>query len=237
MIIAALLLALSPAESLHALIDRDWAFSLRESPEMATYAGVHDYDDRLERVDEETQQRRLRESTQRAAELRAIPLAGLAHADQVNAQVLAEELRARISHLQLRQYLFTIQGDESFYSNLSLLPRIQPLHDVADYERYLRRLRDIPRFFDENLALMRAGLASGMTPPQVILKGRDRSASQHAVSDVRKSVFYKPFEQLPSTMAPAEGVRLRAAGEAAIREAVVPAYAKVASFLANEYIP
>ena len=131
MIVAALLLALGPAESLHALIDRDWAWRMAESPQFATTAGVHDFDDRLEKVDEATQQRRLRELKQRAVELQAIPRDALQRLEQVNAEVLAEELRARISNLEVHQYLITIQGDESFYSNLSLLPRNQPLRDAA----------------------------------------------------------------------------------------------------------
>ncbi|HEX4384492.1 MAG TPA: DUF885 domain-containing protein [Myxococcales bacterium] len=235
--ILALLLAMTPADSLHALIDRDWASRLAESPQRATYAGVHEYDDRLGQVDEASQQRRLVELKQRFAELQAIPRGGLPRADQVNAEVLAEELRARIAHIEVKQYLITIQGDESFYSNLSQLPRNQPLHDVAEYEKYLKRLRDIPRYFDENLALMRTGLKLGMTSPQVILKGRDQAARMHAVNDVHQSVFYKPFEKIPAAIPAAEAARLRAAGEAAIREAVVPAYAKVAKFIAEEYIP
>jgi uncharacterized protein (DUF885 family) len=236
-VILALLLAMTPADSLHALIDRDWASRLAESPQRATYAGVHEYDDRLGQVDEASQQRRLVELKQRFAELQAIPRGGLPRADQVNAEVLAEELRARIAHIEVKQYLITIQGDESFYSNLSQLPRNQPLHDVAEYEKYLKRLRDIPRYFDENLALMRTGLKLGMTSPQVILKGRDQAARMHAVNDVHQSVFYKPFEKIPAAIPAAEAARLRAAGEAAIREAVVPAYAKVAKFIAEEYIP
>jgi uncharacterized protein (DUF885 family) len=237
MIMALLLIAATPAESLHALIDRDWTWRLAESPQLATYAGVHDYDDRLGHVDEATQARHLQELKQRFTELQAIPRDGLNRPDQVNAEVLAEELRARIAHLEVKQYLITIQGDESFYSNLAQLPRNQPLHDVEEYEKYLKRLRDIPRYFDEHIALMRTGLKLGMTSPQVILKGRDQAARMHAVADVHQSVFYQPFDKIPSTIPAAEAARLRAAGEAAIREAVVPAYAKVAKFIAEEYIP
>jgi uncharacterized protein (DUF885 family) len=227
----------NPEQALRAVIDRNWAFRLTEYPQFATAAGVHDFDDRLGRVDEASEERRLREFQDQERALASIPRAGLSRQSRVNAAVLAEELRAGISRIALRQYLFTIQGDESFYSNLALLPRNQPLHDAAEYERYIARLRDIPRYFDENVGLMRKGLALGMTPPQVILKGRDRAAAAHAVQDVHRSVFWAPFEHLPSAMRPDEVRKLRAEGEAALREAVVPAYAKLARFLADEYIP
>ena len=233
----ALLLAVTPADSLHSLIDRDWAYRMAESPQFATYSGVHDQDDKLGHVDEASQQRRLKQLKQFSAELQAIPKGELLRPDQVNAEVLAEELRARIEHLEMRQYLITIQGDESFYSGLSHMPRSQPLNNAVEYDRYIKRLREVPRLFDENLELMRVGLKLGMTPPQVILKGREKAALQHVVSDPHKSVFYAPFDKMPAAISPADAARLRAAGEAAIREAVVPAYAKVARFLTEEYIP
>jgi uncharacterized protein (DUF885 family) len=241
----------TPTQSLHDLIERDWTWRLQESPQFATSVGVHDFDDRLGRVDEATQQRRLKELRARAQELAAIPRQGLSRQDQVNAEVLAEELRARISRLERRQYLFTIQGDESFYSGLSQMPRHQPLHDAAEYEKYVKRLRDVPRFFDEHIALMREGLKAGLTPPQIILKGRDAAARMHAepgeqvgahpqrpaIIDLHASVFWAPFEHPPKTMSAADVQRLREEGEAAIRDAVIPAYATLARFLADEYIP
>jgi len=228
----------SPAAALQSLLERDWAWRMAEYPLFATGAGVHTYDDRLGRSDIATQERRLRELRERARELSAIARSGLSRTDQVNAEVLAEELRASISRLERRQYLLTIQGDESFYSSLSLLPRNQPLHDAEEYEKYLKRLRDIPRYFDEHIALMREGLKIGKTSPQVILKGRDAAARMHAEpKTVYDSVFWKPFERMPKTIPEADRRRLAHEGEVALRESVIPAYAQLAKFLAGEYIP
>lgn len=227
-----------PAAALQALLQRDWAWRMAEYPLFATSAGVHTFDDRLGRSDIPTQERRLRDLRARAQELSAIPRARLSRTDQVNAEVFAEELRASISRLERRQYLLTIQGDESFYSNLSLLPRNQPLHDAHEYENYLKRLRDIPRYFDEHVALMREGLKAGKTSPQVILKGRDAAARAHAEpKTLHDSVFFQPFERMPKTMSADDQRRLAREGEAAIREAVIPAYARLATFLEDEYIP
>ncbi|HEY2028169.1 MAG TPA: DUF885 family protein [Myxococcales bacterium] len=228
----------SAAAALQSLIERDWAWRMAEYPLFATSAGVHTFDDRLGRSDIPTQERRLRDLHVRSQELAAIPRDGLSRTDQVNAEVLAEELRTNISRLERRQYLLTIQGDESFYSSLSLLPRNQPLHDAQEYEKYISRLRDIPRFFDEHVALMREGLKTGKTSPQVILKGRDTAARMHAEpKSLHDSVFWKPFERMPKTIAQADQRRLAQEGEAAIRDAVIPAYARLAKFLADEYIP
>ncbi len=228
----------SPAEAFRALVDREWTWRLREFPQLASSAGVRDYDDRLEHVDAATQAQHLEHWRGVARELEAIPRAALSAADRVSASVLAEEVRARATAIEMRAYLMPLNGDSGFFIDLAQLPAGQALFDARDYERYIARLRDVPRYFDENLALLREGLASGVTVPQVVLRGRDAAARAHAdVADPRKSVFYAPFAAMPAAIPADQAARLRADGLAAVRDAVIPAYAKVARFLADTYIP
>ena len=228
----------APAGALHALIARDWAWRLDQFPQLATSVGAHDRDDRLEHVDLATQQQQLAFLRAEARELDGLLQAPLPPADRIDALVLAEQLRAQVAASELRTYLMPVSGDSSFYSDLPQLPRGHLFRDVADYERYLHRLGEIPRYFDEELELMREGLRTGITAPRVVLAGRDAAARVHAeVKDPAKSVFYAPFEKLPGTIAAADAARLRAAGLAVIKTAVIPAYAKVAAFLSTTYIP
>src|SRR5205823_6590697 len=133
--------------------------------------------------------------TRRPAGHPAIP------ADRVSAAVLAEEIRARIAAIERRDYLMPLNGDSGFYLDVADLPRAHAFRTAADYERYLARLRDLPRYFDENLALLRDGLVQGITIPQVVLAGRDAAARAHAeIGDPTRSAFYAPFAQLPSSI-------------------------------------
>jgi uncharacterized protein (DUF885 family) len=227
----------APADALRTLVDREWAWRLREFPQLATAAGVTDYDDRLERVDAATQAAHLDHWRAVARDLAAIPRASLSAADRVTAAVLAEEVRARAAAVEVRAYLMPLNGDSGFFIDIAQLPRAHGLPSVDAYERYIRRLRDVPRYFDENIALLREGLATGMTVPQVVLRGRDGAARAHAVAAPEASAFYAPFLAMPSAIPAADAARLRADGLAAVRDAVIPAYAKVARFLAETYIP
>ena len=230
--------ARSSTGAFHALVDREWAWRLHEFPQLASRVGVREADDRLDHVDAATQLRHLEHWRAVAAEIDALQPTRLPDADRVTAAVLAEQIRARISSIEHRAYLMPINGDSGFYLGIANLPRAHAFRTVVDYERYIARLRDLPRYFDENLALMREGLARGITVPQVVLAGRDRAARVHAdVADATKSVFYAPFAQLPSTIPAATADRLRAQARAAIEQAVIPAYAKVARFMAETYIP
>jgi uncharacterized protein (DUF885 family) len=223
---------------LQALVDREWAWRMQEFPLLASRSGVHEADDRLDHVDAATQQRHLAHWRATAAELAALRPDGLSAADRVTAAVLAEQIHERISAIEHRMYLMPVNGDSGFYAGIANLPRARDLRTAVDAERYIARLRDVPRYFDENIALMREGLAQGLTVPAVILAGRDGAARVHGdVTDPTRSVFYAPLTKLPDTIPAATADRLRAEGRAAIEQAVIPAYAKVARFLAETYIP
>jgi uncharacterized protein (DUF885 family) len=98
-------------------------------------------------------------------------------------------------------------------------------------------MRDIPRYFDEQIANMRGGLARGFSVPRATLNGRDTSVANFIVDGPEKSSFYKPFESMPSTIPAAEQAQLRAEGKAAIEQSVLPAYAKLLAFIRDEYFP
>lgn len=220
------------------LIDREWAWRLQQFPQLASYVGVREADDRLGHVDVATQNEHLAHWRALAAELAALAPATLSPADRVNAAVLAEDVRARTASIEHRTYLMPLNGDSGFYLDVADLPRAHQFRTAVDYERYLAQLRDVPRYFDENLALMREGLERGITVPRIVLTGRDAAARSHAeVADPTDSSFYTPFKQLPAGIPEATATRLRAEARTVIAEAVKPAYAKVARFLAETYIP
>jgi uncharacterized protein (DUF885 family) len=125
-------------------------------------------------------------------------------------------------------------SDSSFWTYLDAQ---QPFGTAAEYRRYIGRMRDIPRYFDEQIANMRSGLARGFSVPRATLNGRDASVALFANATVEQSSFYKPFLDLPSTIPPGEQEALRAEARAAIGQSVLPAYRKLLGFMRDEYVP
>ena len=233
----ALAAAPAPADAFRALVDREWQWRLREDPLFATAVGEHDYDDRLPSAAADDQERHDRETRQFLAELDAIPRAELAARERVDYDIFRNQLQERIDSFRFNEWWVPLNADSGFHSDFAQLPENVPLQTVADYDHYLARLTAFPRYMQEQIAALRAGLQHGVTVPRVTLKGVETSIQPHVVQDATKSVFWAPFAHFPPAFTAADRERLAEAGRRAILEGVAPAYASFLEFMTKEYVP
>src|SRR3546814_8828797 len=71
-------------------------------------------------------------------------------------------------------------------------------------------LRDMPRYFDQQMVNMRAGLKRGFTPSQIMLKGRDIGVAEVVeAKSPEESPFYAPFREWPASISPELRAALR----------------------------
>jgi uncharacterized protein (DUF885 family) len=227
----------APDARLHDLFAREWAARLSEDPLLATSVGVHDHDHRLPSVSEADQRRRAQAASGFLAELGAIDRARLSAPDRVHAAIFESQLRDGIASIEFAEYQVPFNADSGFFSDFARLPDTVPLDSLRGYESFLSRLRAWPAYVDQQIANMRAGLARGMSLPRAVLPGIDEVIGAHVVQDPEKSLFWAPFRSIPAAVPSSEHERLRQAGRAAIREAVVPGYAKLLQFFKTEYLP
>lgn len=225
------------AARFQALLEKEWTVRLAESPLLATYVGVHTSDDRLGDDSEEGFARRERETRAFLEALSKVDRAALPPTDQVSYDLFGAELADRLDARKFGEEQLLLNADSGFHTALARLPEEVPLATVQDYDNYLARLRQFPRVFDESIALMRRGLARGMTPPRVAIAGVDATAAAHAVATPEESDLFKPFADFPATFAAADRDRLLAAGRQAVEEAVLPSYRRFRDFLRDEYLP
>ena len=229
--------ATGPLAQLHALFDREWKWRLQQSPELASSVGVHDYDDRLSDVSMEAIARGVEETKGFLAELAKVERGALPAEEQASYDIFERQLRDRVESFGFGEQYLTLNADSGFYSGFPLIWQSMPFQSVKEYESYLARLRAFPRYMDQNIALMREGLRTSMTVPKATLVGIETSLATLVVDDPEKSSLWTPFTRIPSQLPAAERDRLQAAGRAAIRDAVTPAYAKFFDFMTKEYVP
>ena len=210
----------------------------------AQFPGMDDEDqqasphaDRLPAVDAKSQAARLGYWNDVLRKLAAIPVKDLSVENRVNYEVYKPQIENLAAELHFRGYEMPFNSDSQFWSDLGFMSNLH-LKNAKEVQNYIARLNDVPRYFDENIVNMRAGLKRGFSVPRDVLGGRDVSISTFInIKTPQDSDFYKPFKQLPGSIASGEQEKLRTDCAKAIRERVIPAYAKLLKFFRDDYVP
>ena len=183
------------------------------------------------------QQQKLAYLEQVSAKLAGIAPNSLSAPAQVDYAVYKTQIDALIASLRFRDYEKPLTADSAFWSDLAGTSR-RTFRTEADYRNYLSQMSEMPRYFTQQIANMRAGLKRGFTPPRVTLDGRDGSvASVVDPTTAEENPYYAPFKAMPASIPAPVQAELRAAGVAAIRDGVVPAHRALLAFLRDDYIP
>ncbi|MDN5782372.1 MAG: DUF885 family protein, partial [Luteimonas sp.] len=225
-------------DAFRAIYEKEWAWREQE------FGIAGDEDDeggadlpRLPDIGPAAQQRRLAVWDGVLAQLRAVDPAALSPAEEVNYAVYLPQVQNLAAGLRFHDYEMPFNADSSFWSNLAFMAR-RPMRDAQAYRNYIGRLADVPRYFDQQVDNMRAGLARGFSVPKAVLAGRDVSIANVAkLDDPEQSAFWKPFEKMPASIPAAEQEQLRAAARAAISDQLIPAYGRLLAFFRSDYMP
>ncbi|SMQ74493.1 Uncharacterized conserved protein, DUF885 familyt [Altererythrobacter xiamenensis] len=227
-------MAESEGEKLSELTERYYDYQVEQSGRIEEANGSTSAGARLSSVTPEAQIARAQYAKEMLEALAAIDRNALTERERIDAAVFETLLQEEIGDARFREWEMPFDSDNNFWSYLAAT---RPLQTVEDYERYISRMRDLPRYFDENIANARSGLARGFSVPRVTLEGRDASLVAYVVDDPEESPFWGAFKRMPERFSQADADRLQAAGRAAIADAVTPAYRELLTFFRDEYLP
>ncbi|WP_313319458.1 DUF885 family protein [Stenotrophomonas sp.] len=220
-----------------AIYEKEWAWRQTGGGEASEDSDAPASSTKLPDVSAAAQQARLKVWDDVLAQLEAIDPAKLSAENQVNYAIYKYQVESLAEEVRLRSYEMPFNSDSSFWSNLSFMAR-REMKTARDYRNYIARLNDVPRYFDQQMVNMRAGLARGFSVPRAVLEGRDVSISTVAeLKDPTESPLYEPLKKLPNSIPAPEQAKLQAEAKQAINGSVVPAFGKLLTFYREEYVP
>jgi uncharacterized protein (DUF885 family) len=191
--------------------------------------------DHLPKVDPASQAMRLQKWQEVLQQMDAIPRTELSAAEQINFDIYRPQIQALIADQQFREFEMPANSDTTFWTDIGYTARRQ-YRRVQDYRNWIGQMKDLPRYFHEQMDEMRAGLKRGFTPPRVTLEGRDASITAVTDATPEASLFYTPFKDMPG-IPEADKKNLRDEALSTIRDTVQPAYRELLTFFRTEYIP
>ena len=221
-------------EQVMALADEYYDFNLAEYGMTETESGSTRWGDALWSVTPDAHRARATRYAALLERLEVIESSALSEEAQTNALVLRTLLENDIGDARFSEWEMPFDSDSNFWS---YLVGSSGFATVEDYENYIGRMRDLPRYFGEHMANAEAGLARGFSVPRVTLEGRDASIAAYVVDFPEMSPFWAPFDLMPDRFSDEDKKRLKEAGKAAIGHSVTPAYRELLEFFRETYLP
>ena len=222
---------------LHQLFAQDWAYNMREYPEVATSVGYPGQNARWTDNSLEAIARRKRELNNPLAALQAIDRAKLNLNDQLNYDLFRRNATDALEESRFPGELMPITQLNGVQQDVPNTIAQMPAGSVREYEDILARLRAVPVLVNQTIVLLQRGLATGLTPPRVTLRDVPSQAQDLVVDDPLTSPLLSAFTHFPAEVPAADQQRLRSAAIAAYRDSVAPVFRKLSVFLRDKYVP
>jgi len=170
------------------------------------------------------------------SELSQINTGSLSFDDFISWELLRFNLQNDIKLFEFKEYLIPIDSEGGFHTGLLYKTGLD-LNSKESVEKYFLFLNDIPRYFDEQIVLMRRGIKTGIVPSIKAFQNFSITYEPHITEKAVKSKFFEPFISKPESFSKREWKKIREKGIEHIHRYVTPSYKKLKDFFENEYFP
>ncbi|MEM7277339.1 MAG: DUF885 domain-containing protein [Pseudomonadota bacterium] len=223
-------------DKLMRLIDDHWQYALQENPILATSAGINSSNNRLPGVSQQDEARRLERERGFLNRLGDINKDELSKNNQVNYDLFAWVVSLSVTDYELGSSRIPFNSFSGFFTSALSASDGVAMESVADYEAYIARLNDFPRYFSENVENMRAGIRAGFVMPKIVIEGIQPTVAAQISKDPTESRLYKPFLAMNKKLPTKDAKRLQKLAKKAISESVNSALKDFSDFLRGDYM-
>ena len=168
-------------------------------------------------------------------QLESVNIEKLSEDSQISYNLLNFVLNETIVKYKFKTHWNPILSDGGFH--LSLTFRVRPLTDKKSAIKYLKLLKAIPDYINQQKVLIKKGLDAGMGQPLVIFKGYESSYNLHITDSAEENFYYSPFLKLPSQLSKKDKDSLQLAARDVVSNEVIPAFKSVKEFFETTYYP
>ena len=224
-------------KALNDLLAEQWEYRLRTSPLYASFLGDKRWNAELDDFSQAAIDKDLQEVQKFVARFELIDTTGFPKQDALNKRLIVRDLKAQLEGARFKPWEMPVDQQNGVQVFLPQLVLVLSFQDAKDYQDYISRLNQMPRFLDQTIIQMKKGMADKLMPPRFILDKVVDQADGIATQKPAESPFAQPFKTFPKSISEADQARLREQGIATIRDGVLPAYARFAGFVRKDYAP
>jgi len=222
--------------ALYGLFEEAWELDMQDNPVWASMLGDRRFNRAWGELSAASFERRRMANAAILKRLDSIDQESLSPQDQINFLLFDQAYESRMAEAEHPTHLMPISQRGGIQTLDEIGDRLR-LETVQDFDDWLARLAQIDQLMQQTIALMKEGMASGYVPPKITMSRVPGQIAKQLVSTAEESLFFKPFEILPNSIAPAQQARLQSEARSIITETVIPAYQTLEKFFNEEYLP
>src|SRR3954469_13827830 len=224
-------------KKLDGLLKEQWEYVLRTSPEFASILGDKRYNDKLSDFSQKAIEEDLRQTKIFLDKFNTVDTTGFPEQDELNKRLMVRDLSRSLENAHFKNWQMPVNQFLGIHIAAPQLVQLLPFDTAKDYDDYIARLKQIPRAFNETQIQMRNGMRDKLMPPKFLLLKVADQADRIAKQTPEESPFAVPLKKFPASFSDADKKRVSAGVLAAIKQSVLPTYAKFAAFVRNDYAP
>jgi uncharacterized protein (DUF885 family) len=210
---------------------------LRDEPEFATNVGRHEYDDRWRDVSRQSREQERAHLEQSLARANKFAAETLSEKDRLSVELLRYDLGVTLDTLDIETYILRVGQLFGAHNGVYRTIDRMPAFTVKDCENIITRIRAVPRFVDQQIAVMDEAIARGWTQPKIVVQLVIEQLTSQAQQDASTSPLLEFLKKMPLSIPEAERTRLRKEANEAFEKEFRPAWAKLLAYMQNTYLP
>ncbi|EXH89792.1 hypothetical protein J606_1675 [Acinetobacter baumannii 318814] len=222
---------------LNQLLQEQWEYTLKNSPETATVLGDLRYNDRWTELSKNQIEKDKKSTQNFLKRFEAIDSTGFSATDQLNKDLMIYQLKETLKNYDLKLYEMPFNQMWGLHLQFPGFISSIPFNNAKQYQDYISRLKQIPLILEQGIQLAKQGQKDGLIPPKYLLEKVVKQIDSIATPAGKDSVFASPLKQFPKNISKAEQERLSREILQAIDQNVRPAYQKLGTFIQKDYLP
>ena len=166
-------------------------------------------------------------------DLKKINFNNLSDDDKISYELLEFILKFKKLDYDFKKHWNPILSDSGFHSSLTY--RVRPITNKKSALKYLKILKAIPKYIEQQKILIRKGLDIGIGQPLIIFKGYESTYNKHITNNAEENFYFSPFLNLPKSLGNQTIDSLKKAGKEAVEKFIIPTFKDVKLFFEKEY--
>ena len=143
---------------------------MRSSPIAASFFGDKRWNDQLDDFSQKFIDDDLAQAKKDVARFEAIDTTGFPEQEKLNKTLMVRDLQMQLEGARFKEWEMPVSQFNGAQIDLPQLVTILSFESVKDYEDYISRLKQMPRFFDQVEIQMRKGMAENLMQPKLLLQ-------------------------------------------------------------------